>query len=387
MNRIELQASQLTPPGRAALATIAVWGPGASRIVARHFRAASGRSIAQLPSGRVAYGHWRSHPDEQIEEELTVARLGDERLEIHCHGGSQAPARILADLQRSGCHIQDWSEWQRQQTTGVLEAEAALQLSAARTHRTAAILLDQYRGVLTRALERAAEGLRVGDRTAAARIIGRLLELSPLAGHLTAPFRVLIVGPPNVGKSSLVNCMAGFPRCIVFEQPGTTRDLVSADLAIDGWPIELTDSAGLRPTDDLLEAAGIRQASQAAQEADLLLLVSELGQTDAPSAFASLPAQVPRIHVASKCDLCPGHSAARGAIATSAKTGEGVQALMSRMTGLLVPAAPEPGEAVPLLERHVAPLQTAWAAINASRCGEALIALQSLQVASGAPEA
>ena len=89
---------------------------------------------------------------------------------------------------------------------------------------------------------------------------------------------MVIAGPPNVGKSSLINALLGFQRAIVFDLPGTTRDVVTAVTALDGWPVELSDTAGLRSSDDPLELAGIEQAHRQAAAADCLLLVFDASQ-------------------------------------------------------------------------------------------------------------
>ena len=87
--------------------------------------------------------------------------------------------------------------------------------------------------------------------------VERLRELVPVAEHLDRPWRVVIAGAPNVGKSSLVNALAGFARSLVSPTAGTTRDVVTTRIALDGWPIELCDTAGQRESADAVESAGI----------------------------------------------------------------------------------------------------------------------------------
>src|SRR4029453_3197945 len=84
------------------------------------------------------------------------------------------------------------------------------------------------------------------DWSDAVELLGAVLEFAELGQHLTAPWRVVLAGPPNVGKSSLINALAGYQRTIVSHVPGTTRDVVTTTTAIDGWPVELADTAGLR---------------------------------------------------------------------------------------------------------------------------------------------
>jgi tRNA U34 5-carboxymethylaminomethyl modifying GTPase MnmE/TrmE len=96
------------------------------------------------------------------------------------------------------------------------------------------------------------------------------------------PWRVAIVGRPNVGKSSLLNAIVGFERAIVHPTPGTTRDLVTARTAVDGWPVEFIDSAGIRSGRDAIESAGIEQARQAIESSDLALVVLDRSEPLAP---------------------------------------------------------------------------------------------------------
>src|SRR5690606_16577637 len=91
----------------------------------------------------------------------------------------------------------------------------------------------------------------------ARRRLAALVDRAPLGLHLTRPWHVALAGAPNVGKSSLLNAVLGYGRAIVFDQPGTTRDVLDAVTAIDGWPVRLTDGAGLRESVDALEAAGV----------------------------------------------------------------------------------------------------------------------------------
>ncbi len=96
--------------------------------------------------------------------------------------------------------------------------------------------------------------------------------------HLEKGWRVVFIGSPNAGKSSLINALLGYQRSIVLSKPGTTRDVLTATTALEGWPIELIDTAGLRSSNEPLEEAGMRLAVQEASQSDLVLLVSDASQ-------------------------------------------------------------------------------------------------------------
>ena len=114
-----------------------------------------------------------------------------------------------------------------------------------------------------------------GDASSARQRIEALLAREKLGRHLTRPWSVVLAGRTNVGKSSLMNALAGYGRAIVHPAPGTTRDAVAMATAIDGWPVELCDTAGLRAADDAVERAGIERARERLAQADLVILVAD----------------------------------------------------------------------------------------------------------------
>ena len=247
-------------------------------------------------------------------------------VELHCHGGFATVTMIEETLIAAGCQRMTWRDWTTGRRADPIAAAALVALADARTERTAAILLDQYHGALGRALdairqsldcrqpapgtgpffgdrrllarERSAENmdlspsaapgtgpffgdrrLLAGERSAEnmdlspSQQIAILLARANLGRHLVRPWSVVLAGPVNVGKSSLINALAGYGRSIVHDAPGTTRDAVTATTAIDGWPVELCDTAGLRQGGDAVERAGIERAQERLAQADLAVLV------------------------------------------------------------------------------------------------------------------
>ena len=155
---------------------------------------------------------------------------------------------------------------------------------------------------------------------------------------------------------------------MTFGQPGTTRDVVTATTAIDGWPIELSDTAGLHEGGNVIEAAGVELAERQLAEADLVVWIEEAGESGKRKAESRMKeaGQGKRsLHVVNKIDLLdpPARNAIDGlanpnAILTSAKSGEGIPALLEAIATSLVPNPPPPGVAVPFTEAQVEMLTT-----------------------------
>src|SRR5205807_1170609 len=177
---------------------------------------------------------------------------------------------LLEEIQRLAIVIRPWTEFVRL-VEPPTRAAALEKLAHARTERTAAILLDQANGALETALKAIREQLRQRDATSARQSLDELLKFAALGQRLVEPWRVVVAGAPNVGKSSLVNALAGYQRSVVAPVPGTTRDVVTTALAFDGWPVELADTAGLRDAADELEEAGVARARATLLAADLVV--------------------------------------------------------------------------------------------------------------------
>jgi tRNA modification GTPase len=334
---------------------IAIRGPSAERAVDIYFQAANGRSTPQQTVGKIVYGRWRAPQG----EEVVVCRRAAGDLEVHCHGGHAAPAAILEDLQAAGLTTVPWTQFIDDEPDPFAVA-VRVALSQAHTERTATILLDQLCGVLRDAFARVetlADSPHSDDRHAAAREIAQLLDRANLGLHLTNPWRVVIAGRPNVGKSSLINALLGYERAIVFETPGTTRDVLTALTAFDGWPVELTDTAGLRGTSDEIEAAGVERAQEQLATADLIILVSDLS-TPWSQADGDLISRFPNaVIVHNKCDLAHATDDRPRGILTSAVTGYGFDVLERAIVSRVASSSPRPGDAVPFTQEHVARLQ------------------------------
>jgi tRNA modification GTPase len=220
-------------------------------------------------------------------------------------------------------------------------------LARAPTLRTAGILLDQLNGAFDAAVRR----ILASPDLAGLRELARYANVGR---HLVTPWKVVIAGPPNVGKSSLVNALAGYQRTVVSDVAGTTRDAVSVQLAFDGWPVELTDTAGLRNAEGL-EAEGIDRARRVLSEADVVVWVMDASarnpvEPDAETVAAvKLPLAIGWVRVMNKSDRSIGWppNTPVGAVHLSAATGENIPQLIDWIVFRLVPNSPPPGAAVP----------------------------------------
>jgi tRNA modification GTPase len=363
------------------VAVVLVTGQNALRVVDDCCSLKSIRRIAHAPIDRILLATWEGPSG----EELIVCRRSDVAVEIHCHGGTAAVRAVIVSLQQSGCQLITWREWLSQSELDPIRAAAQIALAGAPTMRTATILLDQYQGTLRAAVQQIVEDAAAGDCTTAARKLAELLAYRGIGLHLTSPWHVVIAGPPNVGKSSLLNALVGYERAIVCDIPGTTRDVVGATTAIDGWPIQFSDTAGMRNSADELELAGIERAAAAIAGAELVILVEEAthflehsGSPDSASITDILnrvPPATPLIRILSKIDLLPIESKPSWGsepVATSALTGQGIQDLLNVISRTLIPFPPPPGTAIPFTSAQVTQLEAALHA--AQRCDPTAIA-------------
>jgi tRNA modification GTPase len=347
-------AACLTPPGSGAIATIAVSGPDAIPIVSQLFHA--NQPLAPETS-TIRFGKF----GEQTFDEVVVrVRRTDPVpcVELHCHGGREVVRMILETLRQHGVSVVPWQEWESLSHSNSLQREAARLLAQAQTVRTAALLLDQYQGAFDRACNSAS-----GEQ------LEELARWIPVGYHLVEPWEVVVAGPVNAGKSSLVNAIAGFQRSIVSPIPGTTRDVVRVRIALDGWPVELIDTAGLRDQAGSLESQGIRLAEDAIAGADLCLWLVDGADPNPVLPSAASRSASPSLTVINKIDLPAGwdHAQLPGAVRVSARTGEGLSELCQAIAGRLVPAVPPPGAGVPFtpfLCRQVEEARNGWHAGN-----------------------
>lgn len=402
---LKSMARVLTPTGRGAVATLRVSGSIESGAAAfdRFFRPANRRPFAEQGIGRICFGTWRENdsPDGSAEE-VVVCRISEDLTELSCHGGQAAVERILRMFADVGFAVADSDGGSL--GTASLAGECSHALTLATTRRTVEQILRQLPDRLQRAVLQIVDVLdeATGTPDQSGGVIdvcrGQLAELlgwSQFGLHLTRPWRVVLVGRPNVGKSTLINALLGYDRSIVFDQPGTTRDVVVGETAFEGWPVQLADTAGIRRTESRLESAGIAKSQHEIANADCVCWLFDLSANLSNEEFellASIRGVVDRrrlIIVLHKADLVRRWEVAEfpedlldRCVAVSSATRTGIDELISRIVAVLVPKIPEADATVPLTQRQVDCLRSACDSLSdePSRLRDSIGALRELLV-------
>jgi len=373
----------LTAEGRGAIAVVRVYGAGAIEVVRKVFRPIGAipwdeRSLGRMRLGRIGAG---------VGDEVVAVLLKTDvpAVELQCHGGSAAVSLVLEALESAGA-----KRGLRWAIPGLdfprgdgLAADALDDLPRAKTVTTAEILLEQAQGALTAEIARLAE--LVKDEPDVARAgLEALIARGSVGLRLLSGWKVVIAGRPNVGKSRLLNALSGFSRAIVDQTPGTTRDIVTFQTALGGWPVELADTAGLRGTDDMVEHMGIERSRAELQKADLVLLVLDRSESLRPFDRQLIATTQRALLIANKSDLPPAWVAgdaglgAAEVVTVSAERGDGMDSLVAAIALELVPDPPVPGAAVPFRGAQVDALSKAHGDLLAGEWAAAALELKAM---------
>jgi tRNA modification GTPase len=317
---------------------------------------------------------------------------GEDVAEVSCHAGRATVERIVGALLSAGARAAEPGEFTyRAYLNGKMDLAAAESVGdqiAALTGEAAQAAADIRLGALRQALAFVHDALisalaqaeaaisfpdeapdldvRTIERhvSAATATLDGLVATARSGALMRQGARVVLAGPPNAGKSSLFNALAGCTRAIVSPHPGTTRDLIECTLDLDGYPLTLVDTAGLRDTDVEVERMGVELAMAAAASAGLVVQLHDA----ANSAAHGNPVQItaPTLHVISRCDLAdpealeqPAGHLPEGALRISTATGAGLAELQSTIVYALGGAKPAGGSAILTRERHRSEAATA----------------------------
>jgi len=390
----------LTPPGRGGIAVIRCVGHAAETALIRCFRhcgtPALGRANcredaqprAAVPhnSRSLAYGHIVDAEDRPLDE-IILCHLSSSVFEVNCHGGPAAVKAVCDRLSELGLAQADPDRLMEIEGVPRLVRDARRALRAATTPLSARIILDQLNGALGDALT----GILNGGGVAA---IDALLNRWHACGRFIAdPPRIAIAGRPNAGKSTLLNRLVGAERAITSPAPGTTRDYVEAEAALEGVPVILVDTAGLRDAGAGIEREGVERARREAARASVVVYLIDAGEGVTAEDEAAIKSLGDRAIVAlNKADtanmfsrpplrLRSGQAWRPRAVETisiSALTGEGIAALVSAILERLGYRPTAPGDAVPFTAAQAEALQSARSALADGRPDDARRALGSL---------
>lgn len=419
-----------------AIGILRLSGDGCAEIAGRVFTRKNGEPLASAPNRKLVLGALHDAQGRVIDHCMAVftrgphSYTGEDTVELHCHGSPAVLAAGLAALYAAGARPAGRGEFTKRAFLNgrmdLTQAEAVIDLIESDSTDTAANAAGQVAGVLQAALAPVYDALTdlcshfhavldypdedIDDfslpnythcLSSAADTLDRLLATYARGKILRQGAAAAIVGKPNVGKSSILNALAGFERAIVTQIPGTTRDTIEEPVLLGNTRLRLIDTAGIRQTPDAVEAIGVTRARRAVQDADLLLFVCDGSQPLDSGDLAVLEACANKpqaVALLNKSDLgtCVRPDALPfPAIAVSAKTGAGFDELSRRVDAMFAGSAPCDGSILTnarqydAVRRAARALRDALAGLSAGQTPDAVLtdveaAMQAIGEVTGA---
>ncbi|MBR5536088.1 MAG: tRNA uridine-5-carboxymethylaminomethyl(34) synthesis GTPase MnmE [Clostridia bacterium] len=356
-----------TPRGKGGISVIRISGPEAFTITKKIF--SSKKDIEKAEGYTILHGSIKDG-DEKVDEVLvSVFRApksftGENVCEISCHGGVIVTERILDLLLNAGCSLADKGEFTKRAfmngKMSLTQAEAVHDIIEAKTKKGAFMAINRLDGALTdkiialrdeiikslamiqvstdfpdEDIDSFQDGSLVNILSDFEKRLEALLKSAQRGIYLSNGARCAIVGMPNAGKSSLLNCLLEEEKAIVTHIPGTTRDVIEGRCEIDGVLINFLDTAGIRETDDVIEKIGVDKAKKLIAECDFVIFVTECGREmkDEEKEIYELIKDKNNICVLNKSDEFD--EIREGFITISAKYGEGIDVLKNKISSLL----------------------------------------------------
>ncbi|MEC1549912.1 tRNA uridine-5-carboxymethylaminomethyl(34) synthesis GTPase MnmE [Bacillus rugosus] len=406
-----------TPMGEGAIAIVRLSGPEAIQIADKIYKGPKGKTLSSVESHTIHYGHIVDRPSDRVVEEVMVSVLKAPRtftredvIEINCHGGIVTVNQVLQLALREGARLAEPGEFTKRAFLNgridLSQAEAVMDLIRAKTDRAMNVAMNQMEGRLSALVRRLrseiletlahvevnidypeyddveemTHQLLVEKATAVKKEIEALLRTSEQGKILREGLSTVIIGRPNVGKSSLLNSLVHEAKAIVTDIPGTTRDVIEEYVNVRGVPLRLVDTAGIRETEDIVERIGVERSRQVLKDADLILLVlnysEELSEEDVKLFEAVEGMDV--IVIMNKTDLEAKIDServrelanGRPVVTTSLLKEEGINDLEEAIQSLFYTGAIESGDLTYVSNtRHISILQQAKRAIEDALSG------------------
>ena len=329
-----------TAIGVGGIGIIRVSGKEAISIVNKIFRAANKKSLMEVDSHTITYGHIISQSGKVLDEVLIMLMKApktftkEDVIEINCHGGPIPLNAVLMEVINAGARLADSGEFTKRAFLNgridLSQVEAIMDIIEAKTELSLSQAIGQLEGNLSKRIKAYQDTLiqiiaRIevsidypeydqdepitsdfeGELRALNNELGELLKTADTGKMIREGVKTAIVGRPNVGKSSLLNALLEENKAIVTDIPGTTRDVVEAYLNIDGIPYQLLDTAGIRETEDIVEQIGVERSKSSIEEADLVLMLvdSHVGLIDKDREILDQVKGKHVIYVLNKSDL------------------------------------------------------------------------------------
>lgn len=325
MNTVEdTIAAVSTPVGRGGIGIVRLSGPKSACIAGAIFRAASGKAAAEIPTHTLVHGDVIDPDTGTVIDQVLLSIMRaphsytrEDVAEVNCHGGMLSVQRILDLVLSKGARLAEPGEFTKRAflngRINLVQAEAVSDLITALTDESLKIATRQLKGGLSLKLYGMRDSLIQACALAEAHIdfpedeidalsldsireslstvrseMMELIETFKEARYFREGLSVAIIGRPNVGKSSLLNALLKKDRAIVTEIPGTTRDLIEEYLNIDGLPVKIVDTAGIRKSDELVEKEGIKRSLEAMEAADFIVAVFDGSEPAKPEDYEIL---------------------------------------------------------------------------------------------------